>query len=116
MTAEVLHLSDSPLSNRGLSQTLHLWVVPRAEAIVRSVLITCLSDIFLTVGEKSSVGEPCCLLVVIICTALFARPYDWREWDRGSPIVTDGGTNFRKKRVFLNDRRPEPSTFTNYWS
>ena len=33
-------------------------------------------------------------------TALVARPYrpyDWCEWVRGSPIVTDGGTNFRKK-------------------
>ena len=47
-------------------------------------------------------------------TALIARLYDWREWDRGSPIVTDGGTNFRKKRLFLNNRRSEPST--DYWS
>ena len=56
------------------------------------------------------------LLLVGGNTALVARRYIWREWDRGSPIVTDGGTHFRKKRLFLNDRRPEPSTFTQYWS
>ena len=47
-------------------------------------------------------------------TAVVAMPYDWCEWDRGSPMLTDGGTNFRKKRLFLNDRRPEPST-TSSW-
>ena len=56
------------------------------------------------------------LLLVGGHTALVARPYDWREWARGSPIVTDSGTNFRKKRLFLNDRRPESSTFTQYCS
>ena len=45
-------------------------------------------------------------------TALVARPYEWCGWDRGSQIVIDGGTNFRNKRLFLNDRRPEPFTFT----
>ena len=56
------------------------------------------------------------LLLVGGNTTLVARPYDWREWDRGSPIFNDGGTNFRKKRLFLNDRRPEPYTFTQDWS
>ena len=75
-------MSVPPLSNRGLAQTLHLWVVPRAEAVVWSVLITRLFG-----------GN----------TALVAMPYDWREWDRGSPIVTVGGTNFRKKRLPANN-------------
>ena len=54
-----------PLSNRGLAQTLHLRVVPRAQAVIWSVLITSLSAVILAVGLKSSVGETCCLLVVI---------------------------------------------------
>ena len=53
MTAEVLRLSVPPLSNRGLAQTLHLWVVPRAEAVVWSVLISRLSAVVLPVGVKS---------------------------------------------------------------
>ena len=65
MTAEVLRLSFPPLSIRGLAQTLHLWVVPRAEAVIWSVLITRLSAVVLAVGVKASVGETCCLFVVI---------------------------------------------------
>ena len=61
MTAEVLRQSVPPLSNRGLAQTMHLWVVP---TVVWSVLIACLSAV-VAVGVKSSVGETCCLLVVI---------------------------------------------------
>ena len=91
---EALRLSAPPLSNRG--QTLHLWVVPGAEAVVWSVLITrypsfcCCSSCGI---EVVSWGD---LLPVGGNTALVAKPYDWREWDRASPIVTDGGTNFRR--------------------
>ena len=49
MTMEALRLSAPPLSNRGLARTLHLWVVPRAEAVVWSVLITRLSAVVLAV-------------------------------------------------------------------
>ena len=52
-------------SNRGLARTLHLWVVPRAEAIVWSVLITRLSAVVLPVGVKSSFGETRSSLVVM---------------------------------------------------
>ena len=75
-----------PLSNRGLAQTLHMWVVLRAEAVVLSVVINRMSAVVLDVGVKSSFGETCCLLVVIN-TTMVARPYDWREWDRGSLAV-----------------------------
>ena len=57
MTMEALRLSAPPLSNRGLARTLHMWVVPRAEAVVWSVLITRLSAVVLPVGMKSSFGE-----------------------------------------------------------
>ena len=55
-------------------------------------------------------------LLVGVNTALVARPYGWCEWDRGSPIVSDGGTNCGKKRLFLNDRCPKSHTLTQYWS
>ena len=64
MMTDVLRLSVPPLSNRGLAQTLHLRVVPRAEAVGCSVLLTRLSAV-LAVGVNSAVGETCCLLVVI---------------------------------------------------
>ena len=63
MTMEALRLSAPPLSNRGLARTL--WVVPRAEAIVWSVLITRLSAVVLPVGVKSSFGETRSSLVVM---------------------------------------------------
>ena len=48
-----------------LARTLHLWVVPRAETIVWSVLITRLSAVVLPVGMKSSFGETRSSLVVM---------------------------------------------------
>ena len=57
--------SAPPLPNRGLARTLHLWVVPRAEAIVWSVLLTRLSAVILPVGVKSSFGETRSSLVVM---------------------------------------------------
>ena len=89
-------MSVPPLSNQGLAQTLHLFVVPRAEAVVWSSFCCCSS----CVSEVVIWGD---LLLVVDNTALVARPYDWREWDRGSPTITDGRTNFRKKRLFIND-------------
>ena len=65
MTMEALRLSAPPLSNRGLARTLHQWVVPRAEAIVWSVLITRLSAAVLPVEVKSSFGETRSSLVVM---------------------------------------------------
>ena len=65
MTMEALRLSAPPLSNRGLARTLHLWVVPRAEAIIWSVLITRFSAVVLPVGVKSSFGETRSSLVVM---------------------------------------------------
>ena len=61
---EALRLSIPLLPNRGLVQTLHLWDVPKEAAVVWSVLKTRLSAV-LVVGVNSSVGETCCLLVVI---------------------------------------------------
>ena len=72
---EALRLSAPPLSNRGLARTLHLWVVPRAEAIVWSVLITRLSAVVLPVGVKSSFGETRSSLVVMN-PWLLGRPAD----------------------------------------
>ena len=65
-----------------------------AEAVVWSVLITRLSAVVLAScgSEVVSWGD---LLLVGGTTALVARPYDRGEWDRGSPVVTGGGTNFR---------------------
>ena len=65
MTAEVLRMSVPPLSNWGLTQTLHLWVVPRAEAVVLSVLTTRNFAVVLAVGVKSSFVETGCLSVVM---------------------------------------------------
>ena len=92
---EALRLSAPPLSNRGLARTRYLWVVPRAEAVVWSVLITRLSAAGLPVGVKSSFGETRSSFGGN--TSLVARPYGWCEWDRGSPIVSDGGTNFTRR-------------------
>ena len=73
MAMEALRLSAPPLSNRGLARTLHLWVVPKAEAIVWSLLITRLSAVVLPVGVKSSFwGDS---LLVDGNESLVSRPY-----------------------------------------
>ena len=112
MTAKVLRMSVPPLSNRGLAHTTSVGCTESGGGRLVGVDNPYFCFYYSYMGVKLSFGE----LLFVGGTALVARQYGWRKLGRGSPIVNDGGTNFRKKRLFLNVRHPEPFTFTQYWS
>ena len=91
-----------------------------------SIVGTVASVIEVDVCGRATAVRPCsswsdagCGCGAIACRCGTLVPWSTmcrRERCVESSIATVGGVNLRKKRLFLSDKRPDPSTLTQYWS